>query len=149
MAGIYTKHHGDGSMGLVGQQVGGSTQSGAAGEFILVRIPYTASSVTQTVFTATRRYIVKSAGGRVDVAGTNGSAVTATIGVADDGEALTSGTPIHTGTYNLKGTVDTNQSLTLATGDDLVISAGQSLGVVFQGTLTAATGALTVALCPA
>jgi len=133
----------DGSAGLRGP-------GGGAGEMVIVNFPYTASSVDQTIFTASRKYIVKAIMGRVDVAGSDGSAVTATIRKAASGTALTSGTALHSGTFNLKGTAATNQTLTLSTtASDLIIAAGDSIVCDFTGTLTAAVGTISVHLCPA
>lgn len=118
--------------------------------FLVVSSEYTASSVDKTLFTAARAYRVKDIRGRVTVAGTDASAVTATIRKAASGTAITSGTALHSSTFNLKGTADTNQTLTLSTTDtDLDIAAGDSIAIDFGGTLTAATGVITVSLAPA
>jgi hypothetical protein len=64
--------------------------------------------------------------------------------------AIASGTALHSGTYNLKGTADTVQNLTLSTtASVLAIAAGDRIGVDFAGTLTAAVGTITVTLIPA
>ena len=64
--------------------------------------------------------------------------------------APTAGTALHSSTYNLKGTADTIQALTLSTtASDLEIPAGTAIGVAFTGTLTSATGVITVTLAPA
>ena len=45
---------------------------------------------------------------------------------------------------------DTIQSLTLSTtASDLQIAAGTAIGIDFTGTLTAATGVVTITLAPA
>lgn len=107
------------------------------------------SNATNIVMVATRAMRVKAILGRVNVAGTDGSAVTATVYKAPSGTALASGTALHTGTFNLKGTAATNQALALsATDSDLSIAAGDTIGVVLTGTLTSATGAISVALTP-
>ena len=118
--------------------------------FVPVNIVYNASSVDKTDFVANRAYRVKSITGRVEVAGTDGSAVTAVIKKAASGTAIASGTALHSSTFNLKGTAATNQALTLSTTDtDLDIPAGTAIGIDFTGTLTSATGVITVSLAPA
>ena len=140
--GVQLKQVPDGGLGLEGVDSGD-------GGFVPVVLPYTASAVDQTIFTADRTYIVKAIRGRVDVAGTGGAA-TATIRKAASGTAIASGTALHTGTYNLVGTVNTQQALTLSTtASVLVIPAGTSICADFTGTLTSAVGNITVFLSPA
>ena len=87
---------------------------------------------------------------RVEVAGTDGGAVTAVVKKAASGTDIASGTALHTGSINLKGTVDANQALTLsATSSDLDIAAGTCIGFDLTGTPTAARGCLSVLLAPA
>lgn len=108
-----------------------------------------AASVDKRFFTATRKVRVKGIKATVTVAGTDGSAVTGTVRKVPSGTAITSGTALHTGTINLKGTADTVQTLTLSTtSSDLDLDAGDSLAVDFAGTLTVATGVVTVGLNP-
>jgi hypothetical protein len=134
------KHSPDGSMGIQGKDLG-------AGGFIPVTCEYNASSVDKTFFVADRAYRIVGIRGIPDVAGTDGGAVTATIRKAASAVALASGTAVHSGTYNLKGTVITNQTLTLSTtAGALDIAAGDRLCIDFTGTLTSATGAITVSL---
>lgn len=133
----------DGSFDLEGQD---HTQSG----FVNVSIEYNASAVDKVSFVANRAYIVKSITGRPTVAGTDGGAVTAAIKKAASATAITAGTALHSGTFNLKGAADTTQALTLSTtGSDLLIPAGTAIGIDFTGTLTSATGVVTVSLAPA
>lgn len=136
------KQNTDGSIGLDG--VG----SPAGGAFENVNIEYNASSVDKVCFVATREYIVKAITGRPTVAGTNGSAVTAVIKKAASATAITSGTALHSSTFNLKGTADTVQALTV-TAADARIPAGTAIGIDFTGTLTDATGVVTVCLAVA
>jgi hypothetical protein len=118
--------------------------------YIPVNIEYNASSVDKVSFVATRAYYVKSITGRPTVAGTDGSAVTAAIKKAASATAITAGTALHSGSFNLKGTADTVQNLTLSTtASDLLIPAGTCIGIDFTGTLTSATGVVTVMLAPA
>lgn len=137
------KQNADGSMGIQGSD-------GNDGEFVKIDIEYLASSVDKVSFVASRRYIVKAIYGRVEVAGTDASAVTAAIKKAASGTAIASGTALHSGSFNLKGTAAANQVLTLSTtASDLEIPAGTAIGIDFTGTLTSATGVVTVMLLPA
>ena len=107
------------------------------------------SNATTIMLVADRAYRIKGLNGRVEVAGTDAGAVTATIFKAPSGTALSAGTALHSGTFNLKGTAATNQSLTLSTTDaTLNIAAGDTIGVILTGVLTTATGGITVALTP-
>lgn len=137
------------SQGAVGDlELVGSGVKGVG--FIPACITYApTSNATQIALVADRAYRVKSIIGRVNVAGTDGGAVTATVYKAPSGTALASGTALHSGTFNLKGTAATNQTLTLSTTDaDLMIAAGDTIGVVLTGTLTSATGGISVSLTP-
>lgn len=136
------KNLGDSSMGIEGP-------SGGDGGFLPITINYTASIVDCTMFTADRAYVVKAIRGRVDVAGTGG-ACTAQIRKVPSGTALTSGTVLHTGTFNLVGTAATQQALTLSTTpSDLLMAAGDSICFDLTGTATSAVGAVSVTLNPA
>lgn len=140
--GVVVKQNPDGSAGLQGADL-------TDGEIVNIDMRYDANSVDQAFFVASRAYRVKSIIGRPTVAGTDGSAVTAVVKKAASGTAITSGTALHSSTYNLKGTAATNQTLTLSTtSTDLDIAAGDAIGIDFTGTLTAAVGVITVALCP-
>lgn len=137
------KQNADASAGIQGSDLDN-------GAIIFVNIPYTASSIDGVAFVAPRRCIVQSIVGRPEVAGTDGSAVTAVIKRAASGTAIASGTALHSSTFNLKGTAATNQTLTLSTtASDLDIAAGTAIGIDFTGTLTSASGVVTVALTPA
>lgn len=134
------KQNPDGSLGLQGVDLG-------EGGFVNATAEYNAASVDKVFFVADRAYAVKGIRGRVTVAGSDGSAVTATVRKVPSGTAIGSGTALHSSTFNLKGTADTNQSLTLSTTSGVLdIAAGDSLAVDFTGTLTAATGAISVSL---
>ena len=137
------KQNADASVGIQGSDLDD-------GAFLSINIEYNASAVDKVAFVATRRYIVKAITGRPTVAGTDGSAVTAVIKKAASATAITSGTALHSSTYNLKGTADTIQALTLSTtASDLEIPAGTAIGIDFTGTLTSATGVVSVVLAPA
>lgn len=140
---VNLKQNDDGSMGLQG--------SGLADEggFIPVSIRWDATTTDTPTFVATRPYRVKAILARVEVAGTDGSAVTAAVKKAPSGTTIASGTALHSSTINLKGTAATNQSLTLSTtSSDLTIAAGDAIGFDFTGTLTAAVGSATISLAP-
>ena len=137
------KQFADGSFGLQGDSIGGQ------GEFIPVTTAYSAASSTQSIFTASRNYIVKDISGRVDVSGTGG-ACTISVFSAPSGTALSAGTLLHTGSFNVAGTVNTKQSLTLsATASSLIIPAGSTIGFIVTGVATSAIGSLSLTLSPA
>lgn len=143
MGSVVLKQNPDGSGGLQGSDRGD-------GEFIPINIEYNASSVDKVCWVATRAYVVKAIRGRPTVAGTDAGAVTAVIKKAASGTAITAGTALHASTFNLKGTADTVQTLTLSTtASDLEIPAGTAIGIDFTGVLTTATGVVTVMLAPA
>lgn len=140
---VQLKQNADLSLGLQGTDLD-------EGGFIPVNIEYVAASVDKVSFVAPRRMIVKAIYGRVEAAGTDGSAVTAVIKRTASGTAIASGTALHSSTFNLKGTAATNQVLTLSTTpSDLDLAAGTAIGIDFTGTLTSATGVITVLLAPA
>ena len=80
------------------------------------------------------------------VVGSNGSAVTAVIRKCTAATAPASGTSLHaSGSFNLKGTINTAQSATLAASTaTLQFAAGDRLALDVTGTTTAATGILVV-----
>lgn len=107
------------------------------------------TSFVGTFFTAVRAVQVKGITARVDVAGTDGSAVTATFFKCPSGTAVGSGSALHSGTFNLKGTANANQTLTLTgTLAALKLAAGDSIGVVITGIPTSAVGSVTLSLTP-
>ena len=130
----------DGSMGI------GQPNGGGAGEFTFDAQRWAPASLSGPSFIASRPYQIKSVIAAVEVAGTDASAVTAQVWMAPSGTALASGTLLHTGTINLKGTAATNQVMPL--GTTTLLPAGSRIGIVYTGTLTSATGCVTVALCP-
>lgn len=140
------RQNGDSSLGLVG--VSGLTNPSGDG-FVPVTLNYSASTPDCTMFVADRKYVVKAIRGRVDVAGTGG-ACTAVIRKVASGTALTSGTALHSSSFNLVGTAATNQTLTLSTTtSDLLLDAGDAIVYDLTGTATSAVGAITVHLAPA
>lgn len=136
------KQLGDGSFGIEGS-------AGGDGGFIPVTLNYLATTVDCTLFTADRPYVVKAIRGRVDVAGTGG-ACTAVIRKVPSGTVITSGTALHTGSFNLVGTANAQQALTLSTNaSDLLLAAGDSIAYDLTGTATSAVGNISVTLNPA
>lgn len=86
---------------------------------------------------------------RPRVAGTDGGAVTATIKKAPSATAIASGTDMLAASANLKGAADTNQSIALsATAAARRVAAGDAVGPDFTGTLTSATGTITLVFVP-
>lgn len=141
--GVELKQLDDGSMGLEGATTGGS------GGFLTVSHNYNVPAINQTIFTADRPYVVKAVRGRVDVLGTGG-ACTYQIRKAVSGTIGTSGVLLHSSTYNLVGTINTMQNLTLSTTlPDLALAAGDSIYMHLTGTATSAIGNVTVTLNPA
>jgi len=106
-------------------------------------------AVDTPFFVADRTYVVASIQLRLEVAGSAGGAVTCQIRKAPSGTAIASGTLLHSGTGNLKGTAATNQTLTLSTVDsDVNIPSGTCIGFDLTGVSTAAKGCVTVLLIP-
>ncbi|WP_213941193.1 hypothetical protein [Pseudomonas sp. dw_612] len=136
------KQNADSSLGIEGA-------AGGDGGFLPVTLLYLATTVDCTLFTADRPYVVKAIRGRVDVAGTGG-ACTAVIRKVPSATAITSGTALHTGSFNLVGTANAQQALTLsATASDLLLAAGDSIAYDLTGTATSAVGSISVTLNPA
>lgn len=103
--------------------------------------------VTNTFFTATRRWKVVGIRGRVTTSATVATP-TFILYRAPSGTAIASGTTLHTGTFDLVGTPDTNQTLTLAAAANLEVAVGNSIGLALTGTATTAAGTVTVTLVP-
>lgn len=132
------KQGSDGSFGIQGKDLG-------EGPFVVAFAEWVAASVDKTFFVADRAMKVKAIRPRVTVAGNDASAVTAVIRKVPSGTAITSGTALHSGSINLKGAADTNQSITLSTtAGELDLAAGDALAIDFTGVLTLATGVVAV-----
>ena len=113
-----------------------------------VNYDYTASLVTQKFYIASRASLIVDIRGATRVAG-SGGACSISFFKAPSGTAVGSGTLLHTGTFDLVGTADTNQVLTLVTTPGvLVLQPGDSLGYVLTGTATSAVGTVTVTIEP-
>ena len=110
---------------------------------------YDASSVDLRFFTANRPYRIIGAYKTTTVQASDAGAVTAMIRNVSSGTAIASGLTVITATFNLKLTTDTAIVGTLsATDANLDLVAGDSLALDFTGTMTAATGVITVLLSP-
>lgn len=114
-----------------------------------VNFDYTSALVTQAVYVASRASVIVDIRGRTRVAG-SGGACTLQIFKAPSGTAIGSGTLVHSGSYNLVGTADTNQVLVLVNDIGiLTLAVGDALGYVLTGTATSAVGTFTITLEPA
>lgn len=147
---------GTASGGNVNLVPGAAVSTGTPGEFQVnsnsatMSIPfnYISTLVTQAIWTATRAVRVKAIIGRVRVAG-SGGACTLSFYKAGSTVAVGSGTILHSGSYNVAGTADANQTLTLSpTVADVTLAAGDSIGYVLTGTATSAVGNVTIHLTP-
>ena len=133
----------DSSMGIEGAS--GLSKGG----FVAASYQYTASAVNTFFFTADRPYVVQGIRGAAAVAGTGGTCTVQVLKVTS-GTVLTSGTAVHSGSFNVVGTINTPQALTLSTTvTTLLMQAGDSLAFVLTGTPTSAVGSITVNLAPA
>lgn len=113
-----------------------------------IDLAYIATLVTQAIWVAPWPCIVTRIMGRPRVAG-SGGACSLSFYKAASGVAVGSGTLLHSGTYDMVGTADINQELTLvANRDSLVLKEGDSIGYVLTGTATSAVGAVTVIVEP-
>lgn len=134
------KHHSAGDVGIEGVDIDD-------GAFIPIDVSYAATSVDQVVAIMPRAMRVRSILVRPTVAGTDAGAVTLAVRKVPSGTAIASGTVLHTGTGNLKSTINTNQTLTLVQ-DACNVAAGESIALDFTGVLTAAVGAVTIMVNP-
>lgn len=114
-----------------------------------IQYNYISTLVTQAIWVAPWPCIVTHIQGRPRVAGSDGSAVSLSFYKVPDATAVASGTLLHTGSYDMKGTADTNQTLTLVgNADSLTLKAGDALGYALTGTATSAVGTVTVTVEP-
>lgn len=121
----------------------------ATQESKFIQLNYIATLATQKIFVAPIPLRVTAIQGATRVAG-SGGACTMAFYKAADGIAVGSGTLLHSGSFNLVGTADTNQALTLVTNvESLILSPGDSLGYVLTGTATSAIGTVTITVEPA
>lgn len=96
----------------------------------------------QNIFIAPRRCRLVSVSGVPTVVGSDASAVTGVFKKCTGTTAPASGTAVHTGTYDFKGTANTVQALAVdAAARDF--APGDRLAFDGTGTMTAATGVFT------
>lgn len=113
-----------------------------------IQLNYISSLVTQCVWVAQYPCIVTDIRGRTRVAG-SGGACTMQFFKVPDVTTVANGTLLHSGSFNLVGTADTNQILTMVTNpDSLTLKAGDGIGYVLTGTATSAVGTVTVSVEP-
>lgn len=114
----------------------------------IITLNYISSLVTQKIFVCQTPMIITHIGGVTRVAG-SGGACTISFYKAASAIAVGSGTLLHSGSFDLVGTADTNQTLTLVTNQQsLTLAAGDSIGYVLTGTATSAVGTVTIQLEP-
>lgn len=137
---VNLKQGGDGGAGLEGVDSG-------PGSFILGTVNYNVPVATTAVllFYTTRAIILDAIEGRTFVIGTGGAATVA-FWMAPSGTAPTAGTALHSGTFNMVGTIHTDQALTLTTTR---VPAEYAVWAVFTGTATSAIGGISVLGRPA
>lgn len=113
----------------------------------VINVPYVASAVDQWVYVADHPVEVVKVQIVPNVAGTDAGAVTAAVKKASGTTAVASGTAVHSGTMDLKGTINTLAAATLSTTkSERELAANDRLGVDFTGTLTAAVGLIQIRL---
>lgn len=113
-----------------------------------VNMIYDANTVTQAQCVISFPCRVVSIVGRPRVAG-SGGACTFTFYKCASAIAAASGTLLHSGSYDVAGTADTNQTLTMvANADARSCVAGDSINAVLSGTPTSAVGVITITLDP-
>lgn len=98
------------------------------------------------IFVADRAYTLLSIIARPTIAGTDAGAVTAILRRAASGVGIGSGTSLHSGTINLKGTIEVNQIMPITVS---AIPIGVSIGIDVSGVPTAARGIVSLLLLPA
>lgn len=109
---------------------------------------YISTLATQEIFVAPIRLRLTGISGVTRVAG-SGGACTLAFYKCSDGIAVGSGTLLHSGTFDVAGTADINQYLTIvADVDSLNFQPGDRLGYVLTGTATSAVGNITATFEP-
>ena len=108
---------------------------------MVVTVPVSATSVDGTIFIANDAWVITKIEEVHSVLGTDGSAVTAQVMKCTTTQAPSAGTAMTTGTFDLKGTVETVQSGTLSgTAADYTLADGDRIAVDYTGTLTTLAG---------
>ena len=131
----------------------GAANAKALSHFVTMN--YISTIETKKIYLANQDMRVVKIVGCPRVAGNDGSDVTLEFYKSASAAAVGAGTKLHYGTYDVKGTADANQELTLIPdgvdyGDPtaLELSSGDSLGFVLTGTATLAVGTVTITLEP-
>lgn len=107
-----------------------------------------AQLLSQRFWIADQAYTIK--GASLIYATANGAAMTAQIVKVADGNAITSNSAIQSGSFDMNTTTNTAQSATLSGSlKDLQVVAGDTLAIIFTGTLTSLAGVqVTITLAP-
>lgn len=132
---VNLKQLGDSGLGFEGVD-------GGNGNILLGTFNYNVptAGVPTLLFYTNRRVIIDNIEGRTFVAGTGGAA-TYSFYMAPSGTAPASGTVLHSGTFNMVGTIHTDQSLTLTT---TLVPAEYAVWAVPTGTATSAVGGVSI-----
>lgn len=114
----------------------------------IINYDYISTIATQAIFIAPGAMRLTGISGVTRVAG-SGGACTLSFYKTADGVAAASGTLLHAGNFDIAGTADINQYLTLvANVDSLTFGAGDRLAYVLSGTATSAVGSITAVFEP-
>lgn len=123
--------------------------AGLAGAIAVTCLYGEATPLDGAFFVSRRAYQIQSITARPLVVASDVGAVTAAIRKAASGVASASGTLVHTGSIDLKGTINTNQNLTLSTtAANILLADGDALCLDVTGTTTDARGIITAVLLP-
>lgn len=108
---------------------------------MVITVPISATTVDGTIFIADDAWVITSIEEVHSVLGTDGSAVTAQVMKCTGTQAPSAGTAMTTGTFDLKGTVETIQTGALsATPAHYTLADGNRIGLDVTGTLTSLAG---------
>jgi len=107
-----------------------------------------AQLLSQRFWIADQAYTIK--GASIVYTTANGAAMTAQIVKVADGNVIGSNTPIQSGSFNMNTTTNTVQNASLVGSlSSLQVSAGDTLAIIFTGTLTSLAGVqVTISLAP-
>ena len=110
---------------------------------------YTATLVTSYIYVCPSPMTIVDIRGKTQVAGTGG-ACTVQLFKCSDTVAPASGSLIMSGSFNLVGTIYTNQLITLAPSSSgvLNLNPGDAIALVLTGTPTSAVGIICVTMEP-
>lgn len=115
--------------------------------FLPLNFKVNIGDVDGVVYVANRPYRVLAIEGAPWVA--EGGALTLTVLKFTSGQdPTTQGTALHTGTFNLNGTADTVQSLTMATGTTPDLADGECIAFRLSAAVATAQAGITITLAP-